>query len=299
MSLNKEFIAETFRSIQLEICEAIEKIDGSSRFIEDQWTREAGGGGQSRIITHGDVIEKGGVNFSAVHGPLPAFLAKEMNQKSDLRFFATGVSIVIHPKNPWVPIIHMNIRYFEMSNGRYWFGGGIDLTPHYIRPEQVRLFHQKLETICNQFDNTYYPQFKKWADEYFFIPHRNETRGVGGIFFDHLSENENQSKKTLFDFACALGRNFASLYEEQVNLNKHLIFSEEHLRWQKIRRGRYVEFNLVYDRGTRFGLETGGRTESILMSLPENASWFYNYQYNPLELETVKLLRQNVDWLRA
>lgn len=294
--MNKEFIAETFRAIQLEICSGLERIDGKGKFIEDQWSREGGGGGQSRVISHGSVIEKGGVNFSAVHGALPAFLSTDAKVK-DLTFFASGVSIVLHPNNPWVPIIHMNIRYFEMSNGKYWFGGGIDLTPHYVRADQAKKFHQQLKSVCDQFDSAYYPKFKDWADQYFYIPHRNETRGIGGIFFDHLSEDEHHNKQQLFDFVCAVGKSFCSLYEEQVLLNKELTFNEENKKWQHLRRGRYVEFNLVYDRGTKFGLETNGRTESILMSLPENASWLYNYQCNKQEADTIALLKKGINWL--
>lgn len=277
--LSKETITEWFMSLQDSICNALEKEDGKGRFIEDNWNREEGGGGRTRIIQHGNVIEKGGVLFSAVHGPVPDFLAKEniSNDKNSHTFYATGVSIVIHPSNPMVPIIHMNVRYFEMSNGIWWFGGGIDLTPHYVIEEDARFFHSALKASCDKHDPGFYPEFKKWADDYFYIPHRKETRGVGGIFFDKLSASDKKTKEQLFDFVKEVGNTFAPVYTELMSRNKGKAFTEQNKQWQLLRRGRYVEFNLVYDKGTRFGLETNGRTESILMSLPELAGWQYNY----------------------
>lgn len=296
--MNLDEITAAFQEIQNEICSGLERIEGKGKFIEDKWEREGGGGGLTKVIQNGNVIEKGGVNFSAVHGEVPAFL-KSVEMKSGETFFATGVSIVIHPHNPFVPIIHMNIRYFEMSNGNCWFGGGIDLTPHYVRKEQASAFHKKLKAVCDQFDSDYYPLFKKQADDYFFIPHRNETRGVGGIFFDHLTENKSHTKKQIFDFVCAVGRTFVSCYEEQVEWNRNLPFTEKNKQWQLLRRGRYVEFNLVYDKGTKFGLETNGRTESILMSLPVNASWLYNYtpEKNSEEDKTINFLKKGMEWI--
>jgi len=297
--MNRDTIADEFLKIQNEICLNLERIDGGAKFIEDNWKREGGGGGLTKVLQNGNVIEKGGVNFSSVHGEVPAFL-KSVEMKPGETFFATGVSIVIHPHNPFVPIIHMNIRYFEMSNGKYWFGGGIDLTPHYVRKEQATSFHKKLKSVCDRFDPEYYPLFKKQADDYFFIPHRNETRGIGGIFFDHLSEDKNHSKKQLFDFVCSVGRSFISCYEEQVEWNRNLFFNETNKQWQLLRRGRYVEFNLVYDKGTKFGLETNGRTESILMSLPTNASWEYNFtpEKDSEEEKMLSLLKKGLDWLK-
>lgn len=297
--MNRDEIATAFREIQNEICSGLERVDGAAKFIEDKWEREGGGGGLSKVLQRGKVIEKGGVNFSAVHGEVPAFL-KSVEMKSGETFFATGVSIVIHPNNPFVPIIHMNIRYFEMGNGKYWFGGGIDLTPHYVRKEHAAAFHNKLKSVCDRFDPEYYTLFKKQADDYFYIPHRNETRGVGGIFFDHLSEDKTHSKKQLFDFVCAVGRTFVSCYGEQVNWNQKLTFTEKNKQWQLLRRGRYVEFNLVYDKGTKFGLETNGRTESILMSLPVTASWEYNFipEKDSEEERTISFLKKGVEWLK-
>ena len=295
VSINKTEISEAFKRIQDEICQGIEALDGAGIFIEDLWTRDEGGGGRTRVLSNGDLIEKGGVNFSAVHGPV----SEAMNQQLGLdgnEFYATGVSIVLHPHNPFVPIIHMNIRYFEMDTGEYWFGGGIDLTPHYIVPVKAREFHQALKQVCDHHDSSFYPRFKKWADDYFFIPHRNETRGIGGVFYDHLHEGNSLSKQDLFNFSCDLGRSFVKIYTDQVD-QRNKPYQENNLDWRNYRRGRYVEFNLVYDRGTTFGLKTGGRTESILMSLPVNASWIYNYQPSTAERDTILLLKKEIDWL--
>lgn len=274
---SKEIIESRFKEIQDSICFGLEQLDGKSKFIEDKWSRPEGGGGRTRVISHGNLLEKGGVNFSAVHGELPEVLKKEFggNIKS---FFATGVSIVLHPISPMVPIIHMNIRYFENDNGTYWFGGGIDLTPHYVDESLAKKFHQQLKNTCDKFDANYYADYKKWADDYFFIPHRNETRGIGGIFFDHIKEDPLHSKLDIFEFVTAVGETFVPAYAEQAKATRNLPYSEKNKEWQLVRRGRYVEFNLVYDRGTKFGLQTNGRIESILMSLPEQASWFYNFK---------------------
>lgn len=297
--LQKEKIAEQYKSIQEEICSHIEKTDGSGRFVEDNWQREGGGGGATRILQDGSVLEKAGVNFSAVHGPVPPAMSAGFGLHSGGEFYATGVSIVMHPVSPMVPIIHMNIRYFELSNGQYWFGGGIDLTPHYVVPAQAGYFHRQLKQLCDKYNPGFYIDFKKRADDYFFLPHRNETRGVGGIFYDHLSEKDGLTKETIFDFSCDLGRLFAPLYSHLIQENRNKPFDEKQRQWQLLRRGRYVEFNLVYDRGTRFGLETGGRTESILMSLPKDASWLYNYlpAAGSPEAETLQWLRKDVDWV--
>ena len=278
--LSKEEIAEDFKKIQDHICGELEKGDGKALFSEDQWDRPQGGGGRTRIIKDGHIIAKGGVAFSAVHGPTPdKILAKLKLEKAD--FFATGVSIVIHPDSPMVPIIHMNIRYFEMSNGTYWFGGGIDLTPHYLDLEDAAYFHRKLRNICDQFHPSYYPRFKKWADDYFYLPHRNETRGIGGIFFDRLSADGHIPFNKLYDFIKSLGYLFPQIYRYFMAKNSQLPFGEPERQWQAIRRGRYVEFNLVWDAGTKFGLDTQGRTESILMSMPPMAAWEYNQQPAP------------------
>lgn len=292
--LTKESIAAAFRSLQNDICTAIESEDGKGVFAREEWEREGGGGGLTRILQNGNVLEKAGVNFSAVHGVLPDNIANAL-KVNDKNFFAAGVSIVMHPHSPLVPIIHMNVRYFELSNGEWWFGGGIDLTPHYINEEDAHFFHAALKTTCDKHDASYYPKFKTWADNYFFLPHRNETRGIGGIFFDRLND---KSKEEIFAFVLNVGETFAPVYTHLMHKNKPLAFTEQQKNWQLIRRGRYVEFNLVYDKGTKFGLDTGGRIESILMSLPALASWQYNFvpDKGSEEEKTLALLKKDVDW---
>jgi len=287
MEINKENITEWLKSLQDSICKALELEDGLAKFKEENWTRTEGGGGRSRVIENGNVIEKGGVMFSAVSGITPDFLLKEkehsvtsspLGRIEEGLFFATGISIVIHPQSPLVPIIHMNIRYFKMSNGTKWLGGGIDLTPHYIVDEDARFFHEQLKIVCDKHHHSYYHKFKNWADDYFFINHRHETRGIGGIFFDRLNENEELNFEQNFAFWQDVGETFATTYKTLMNKNKSKLFTPEQKQWQLLRRGRYVEFNLVYDKGTKFGLETNGRIESILMSLPTNASWLYDFK---------------------
>ena len=298
LKMNRGYISEAFQELQDHICSRLEEVDGKSAFKEDKWERSQGGGGRTRIIADGQVFEKGGVNFSEVFGPVTEMMKAntEINAED---FFATGVSIVIHPNNPHVPIIHMNVRYFELSNGKYWFGGGIDLTPHYVIESQAGEFHRSLKEICDKYERSFYPKFKKWADDYFFLPHRNETRGVGGIFFDHLSENEEVSKEDLLSYCLDLGRAFPELYAYQVEQGKGKTATADEIRWMHLRRGRYVEFNLVHDRGTKFGLVSGGRTESILMSLPPDASW--EYMQIPAggsrERKSLSLLKKDIDWV--
>jgi len=299
--VNKETIKAAFQELQQQIIDGLERLDGKGKFASDQWKRPGGGGGNARAISGGDLIAKGGVNFSAVHGALPEMMQKSLKTTTNATFFATGVSIVLHPNSPMIPIIHMNVRYFEMEDeGKqtYWFGGGIDLTPHYVDSTLAKKFHQQLKVTCDRFDPDFYKTFKPWADDYFFIPHRNETRGIGGIFYDHLKESDKHSKQDLFDFALAVGNTFVPAYTEQVEATRALPFGEEELTWQRIRRGRYVEFNLVNDRGTKFGLETNGRTESILMSLPPLASWEYCHEPKKggKEEETLSLLKQGINW---
>lgn len=295
----KEEIAEVYQRIQDEICQALEALDGGAKFEEELWEREGGGGGRTRIIQNGNILEKGGVNFSAVHGKLPETIKKAFGVDSE-DFFATGVSIVIHPNNPHVPIIHMNIRYFELNDEVRWFGGGIDLTPHYVQEDDARYFHQTLKDVCDQHKDSFYEEFKNWADNYFFIKHRNETRGIGGVFYDKLTpEKTGLSYDEIFAFSCDLGRAFAPLYTELVKRHRDKTYTAAEKDWQLLRRGRYVEFNLVYDSGTRFGLETNGRIESILMSLPAQANWFYNFtpSADSEEAKTIALLRKGVNWL--
>jgi coproporphyrinogen III oxidase len=295
--MTKIQVEEDFKNLQDQICLSLQSCDGKALFIEDLWDREGGGGGRTRVLENGAVFEKSGVNFSAVSGTLSEAAAKQLGIAAG-DFFATGVSIVIHPNNPHVPIIHMNVRYFEMEDGTSWYGGGIDLTPHYINNKDAQFFHATLKETCDQFDAAFYPKFKTWADNYFYLPHRKETRGVGGVFFDRLKPQE-YSTNLIHDFVLAIGNQFASTYTTIVNRNKQLTFTEEQRNWQLLRRGRYVEFNLAYDRGTRFGLETNGRTESILMSLPNQANWTYNFKAEPNseEQRTLDFLKKDIDWV--
>ena len=300
----KEHISAAYQLIQDEICAALEEVDGNAKFEEEKWEREGGGGGRTRIIQNGNIFERGGVNFSAVHGQLPHSLKKALNVDQD-DFFATGISIVIHPNHPMVPIIHMNVRYFELPSpitgedaAVRWFGGGIDLTPHYIFEDDARFFHQNLKDICDKFYHDFYHRFKLWADDYFYIKHRNETRGIGGIFYDRITANDGLTWENIFDFSKALARSFIPTYTELVNRNRNKDYSEDNKNWQYQRRSRYTEFNLVYDAGTKFGLETNGRIESILMSLPPTAKWVYNYQAQPgsEEEKTLSLLKKGINW---
>jgi coproporphyrinogen III oxidase len=296
--IGKKEIETWFQDLQDQICLGLENIDGQAKFIEDKWERKAGGGGKTRIIQNGNVFAKGGVAFSAVHGPTPDKILQALNlPKSD--FYATGISLVIHPKNPWVPIIHMNTRYFEMESGTKWFGGGIDLTPHYVLKEDASFFHKELKTTCDKHNPTFYTEFKKWADDYFYIPHRNETRGIGGIFFDRLSESNNNSLTSIFNFVQDVGKTFLPAYSSLVLKNKDKDYGDDEEKWQSLRRGRYVEFNLVYDRGTKFGLDTNGRTESILMSLPPQAEWIYDFKTKSgsKEEETLSYLKKDFNWI--
>lgn len=296
-NLTKEIIKEWFMDLQDRICFGIESLDGTGKFFEDKWDRPAGGGGRSRVI-QGEKIEKGGVNFSAVHGKMPEKISSKLGLP-ETDFFATGVSIVLHPKNPHSPIIHMNVRYFETSVGKYWFGGGIDVTPHYIVEDDARFFHQYLKDTCDKHDASYYPKFKTWADDYFFLPHRDETRGIGGIFFDRLEESSGKNKHDIFDFVKDVGDAFVPIYTELINRNHDKPYGEKELDWQSVRRSRYVEFNLVHDKGTKFGLDTNGRTESILMSMPPMAKWYYNYipEEGTEEKATLDLLKKGIDYV--
>lgn len=280
--MNRSDIAGAFRQLQDDICAGLKALDPELDILEDLWERPSksteqghGGGGRTRVL-NGEVFESGGVNFSEVQGELPPAAAKALKADGG-RFYATGVSIVIHPRSPMVPIIHMNVRYFELDSGTSWFGGGIDLTPIYFDKEETDAFHSKLKAVCDRHNPQYHAEFSAWADEYFTINHRGESRGIGGIFFDRLTR-ERAPMELLFAFTLDVGNTFIPAYSPIVEAKKGLPFGEREKNWQSLRRGRYVEFNLVQDRGTRFGLETGGRTESILMSLPKHAEWTYDFQ---------------------
>lgn len=294
----KEHVKASFQEAQYRICAALEAEDGKGKFSAEHWEHASGGGGITRIIVHGDVLEKGGVNFSAVEGNIPDFMKAQVHAEAT-RFFATGISIVMHPYSPMVPITHMNVRYFETDAGDAWFGGGIDLTPIYVIDEEAQEFHRGLKEVCDQFHPTFYDRFKNWADDYFYNEHREETRGVGGIFYDYIRPDGDITKELMLAFALAQTEYFARFYSSFMSRHKHEVFTEEQKQWQLIRRGRYVEFNLVYDRGTKFGLVTKGRIESILMSLPELASWHYQHQpqAGSPEWHTQEKLKKGINWI--
>ncbi|MCE9680553.1 oxygen-dependent coproporphyrinogen oxidase [Shewanella sp. AS1] len=265
--------------LQQQICASLERLDGKAKFISDSWVREEGGGGTSRVLTQGQVFEQAGVNFSHVTGAaMPASATAHRPELAGRSFEAMGVSLVIHPNNPYIPTTHANVRFFiaekEGADPVWWFGGGFDLTPYYPFEEDVVAWHQSAKDLCEPFGKEVYPKYKKWCDEYFFLPHRNETRGVGGLFFDDLNEHGFDSS---FAFMRAVGEGFVPAYAPIVERRKDTNYGERERDFQLYRRGRYVEFNLVYDRGTLFGLQTSGRTESILMSMPPLVRWQYAY----------------------
>ena len=279
----KEAFTDYILALQSNICAALEAVDGKAVFIEDRWTRAEGGGGLSRVITDGNVFEKGGVNTSMVYGELPAAMQQAF-KVGESRFFACGLSLVIHPLNPYVPTVHANWRYFELYDKDdrkidSWFGGGSDLTPYYIFEEDGRHFHTTLKNAMDDFGDDLYPEYKKHCDEYFVNKHRqDEARGIGGVFYDYVRPQDEQHAETLLRFQQANGNAFLPAYLPVVKSRMDMQYGEPQKEWQEIRRGRYVEFNLIHDRGTLFGLKTNGRTESILMSLPPRARWLYNYQ---------------------
>ena len=298
---------DLFFSLQDEITEALAATDGETGFREDAWEHRAGGGGRSRVIENGAVFEKGGVNVSAVEGPqLPPSVVESVPAATGLPFFATGISIVLHPISPHVPTIHMNTRYFEAGEDGevWWFGGGIDLTPYYPRREDVVHFHKTLQSACNASDESFYPAFKTWCDEYFHIKHRKEQRGVGGIFFDYVGRTETNGPwdgrpfDPTFEFVERVGRGFLESYLPIVERRREEPVTDDERWFQEYRRGRYVEFNLVYDRGTLFGLQTGGRIESILMSLPPRVRYVYDWKptAGTPEAELYETYLQPQDW---
>ncbi|MFD2165826.1 oxygen-dependent coproporphyrinogen oxidase [Thalassotalea euphylliae] len=275
-----EPVVAFLKTLQDDICQALEAADGRAKFVEDNWQREEGGGGRTRVLTDGAVIEQGGVNFSLVSGnKLPPSATAHRPELAGRTWRACGVSLVIHPKNPFIPTSHANVRFFvaekEGEAPVWWFGGGFDLTPFYPFDEDIKHWHQTAHGLCAPFGNDIYPAHKKWCDEYFFLKHRNETRGVGGLFFDDLNQWDFD---TCFEYIKAVGRGYIDAYVPIMEKRKDTPFGEKERQFQLYRRGRYVEFNLVFDRGTLFGLQSGGRTESILMSMPPLARWEYNFQ---------------------
>jgi coproporphyrinogen III oxidase len=272
----QERITDFFRSLQDCICSALEDLDGPGRFQQDSWQREGGGGGRTRVLVDGGVFEKAGVNFSEVFGEMAADLAAQVPGEGR-EFTATGISLVLHPRSPMVPTVHANFRYLTRGT-KQWFGGGADLTPYYPYIEDVVHFHKTWKRVCTRHGPPVdYARFKKWCDDYFFLPHRGEARGVGGIFFDYLEGDRDK----LLAFVEDCGSAFLDAYLPIATRRKQEQYGERERHFQEFRRGRYVEFNLIYDRGTLFGLKTGGRTESILMSLPPLVRWLYDFQPEP------------------
>jgi coproporphyrinogen III oxidase len=285
-------VAEFFRHLQDQICSALEHVDAKGRFREDVWDREGGGGGRTRVLVEGGIFEKAGVNFSDVFGQMSEEFAVQLPGKGR-DFTATGLSLVLHPRNPMVPTVHANFRYLTKGD-KEWFGGGCDLTPYYPYRDDIIHFHRTWRDICSRHPPPVdYLRFKKWCDEYFFLRHRGEARGVGGIFFDYLEGDIEQ----LFAFVRDCGQAFLDGYLPIVRNRQQEPYDEDQRRFQEYRRGRYVEFNLIYDRGTLFGLKTGGRIESILMSLPPVARWLYDYHVQPgsREAELYEYLKPR-DW---
>lgn len=291
------------QELQNTITTAFESLDTKVRFEEDVWKRPEGGGGHTRVIEQGDVIEKGGINISAVHGTLPESMQVQFNV-TNADFYACGLSLVIHPKNPMAPTVHANWRFFELYTPKgevvdQWFGGGLDLTPYYIFEEDIRHFHQVCKKVCDDHHPEYYARFKKQCDTYFYNSHRKEARGVGGLFFDYLRENKEFTLQSRYDFVTHVANSFLTAYLPILLRTKDLPFTSKQREWQEIRRGRYVEFNLVHDKGTLFGLKTNGRIESILMSLPPKVQWRYNHQ--PIEkseeARLLTVLKNPKDWI--
>ncbi len=291
------------QDLQNTITAGLEAIDGKAKFEEDIWVRSEGGGGRTRVIQNGNVFEKGGVNISGVHGKLPDSMQKYFGVE-DADFFACGLSLVIHPKSPMVPTVHANWRYFEMydQDGNIvdqWFGGGQDLTPYYLFEEDATHFHQVCKTACDKHNPEFYPKYKARCDEYFHNTHRNEARGIGGLFFDYCKATEEMSMENWYDFVTEVGDSFLEAYLPIVEKRKDLPYTKAQRDWQEIRRGRYVEFNLVHDKGTLFGLKTNGRIESILMSLPPHVQWVYDH--NPEdgsdEAKLLDVLKNPKNWV--
>lgn len=303
MSIKEDWIIY-IEGLQNSICTALEETDGKAKFEEDAWKRPEGGGGKTRVIADGDVFEKGGVNTSIVFGNVSEAMKTQL-KIDGAKWFACGLSLVLHPVNPFVPTVHCNYRMFELYNEKdevidRWFGGGTDLTPYYLFEEDAKHFHQTYKNVCDEFDLSFYPKFKKDCDNYFINTHRNnERRGIGGIFYDYLKADEKHNVEFFINFSKACGDAFLESYLPIVKRRKSLPFTEEQKYWQEIRRGRYAEFNLIHDRGTLFGLKTNGRTESILMSLPPTVRFEYNYQpeKGSEEERLLKICLKPIEWI--
>ncbi|TXG37084.1 oxygen-dependent coproporphyrinogen oxidase [Seonamhaeicola maritimus] len=299
----KDTFFQYIHDLQDHITSKLEEVDGKAKFQEDIWKRPEGGGGRTRVIQNGNVFEKGGVNISGVHGKLPKSMQAYFNV-GDVDFFACGLSLVLHPKSPMVPTVHANWRYFEMYDQdgtvvNQWFGGGQDLTPYYLFEEDAKHFHQVCKTACDKHNPEFYPKYKARCDEYFYNTHRNEARGIGGLFFDYCKASDDMTMQNWYNFVTEVGDSFLDAYVPIVEKRKALSYNDEQRNWQEIRRGRYVEFNLVHDKGTLFGLKTNGRIESILMSLPPHVQWVYDHQpeVGSEEEKLLEVLKNPVDWV--
>lgn len=300
-SVDPDAVKNYLLALQQKICAELEQEDGTGQFKVDNWQREQGGGGRTCVLVNGDTFEQAGVNYSNVQGSeLPASATAHRPELAGRSFRAMGVSLVIHPHNPHVPTSHANIRFFiaEQKNTEpvWWFGGGFDLTPYYPVKEDCIHWHQTAKTACEPFGEELYPKYKAWCDSYFYLPHRKETRGIGGLFFDDFNEGGFEH---CFEFLQSIGNHYLKAYRPIIQKRKNLLFTEHQRDFQLYRRGRYVEFNLVYDRGTLFGLQSGGRTESILMSLPPLVKWRYNWQPQPgsAEADLYENYLKPRDWL--
>jgi coproporphyrinogen III oxidase len=319
---SRERVSTFLKQLQDDICQGLEQLDGTGKFQEDSWQRQEGGGGRSRIMKSGELLEQGGVGFSEVWGnDLPPSILTQRPEAAGHRWYATGTSMVLHPRSPYIPTVHLNYRYFE-AGPVWWFGGGVDLTPYYPFIDDVKHFHQTLKDACDRHHSEYYPTFKRWCDEYFYLKHRGETRGVGGIFFDYqdsrtklyqgphangaaaahseaVGEIHPRTWEEIFAFVQDCGNAFLPAYVPIAERRRTQEWGERQRDFQLYRRGRYVEFNLVYDRGTIFGLQTNGRTESILMSLPPLVRWEYSYQpeAGSPEAQLYEIFLKPQDWL--
>lgn len=296
--MNFKTIENSFTKILNKTIQQVNDFEPAQRFETTEWQEGKKGNGSTNVLSEGTYIEKAAVNFSSVKRAMNPSLKKLLKVEAE-SFEVCGLSSIIHPVNPFVPIIHMNIRYFKFNTDQYWFGGGIDLTPHYIDPIEAKDFHLSLKNLCDKFDPQYYPDFKKLADEYFYLPNRNESRGIGGIFFDRLTEDKSLSKEKLFDFVKETGNLYGDIYSSILIKKLASPYGDTEKEWQELRRSRYVEFNLLYDQGTQFGLKSNGRTESIFCSMPPTAKWAYNFIPETLseEFKTLSLLREKTDWI--
>lgn len=292
-------VAQQYQKLQYEMIAVLETADNKGKFTLDRWENKVGGG-MTAVMTNGNIIEKAGVNFSHVEGPFSVNMEKLLGEKANA-YAATGISSIIHSGNPFVPTIHMNVRHFCLDNGTVWFGGGIDLTPAYINIDEARAFHLELKTICDRYDKVFYPKWKSWADDYFYLPHREETRGVGGIFFDRVKPDKAIGFEQLLQLTADLSRAYPRIYAKLMKENGNKPYTATQKQWQKIRWGRYVEFNLLCDRGTKFGLESGGNIESILVSLPAEVEFHYRHEPDAgsPEAQTLALLKKGVEWVKV